>query len=82
MLKSLLAGACLAAVLAGCASTPPPPLAAADTSAKGCLTSGSRIPLGKDECASLGQSYTGDELRQTGKENTADALRMVDPAVH
>ena len=81
MFKSLLTGACLLAVLAGCAS---PPQKHADTTAASttCLTSGSRIPLSPGECASLGHSFSGDELRQTGQFNSAAALRMVDPAVH
>jgi hypothetical protein len=82
MFKTLLTGTCLLAVLAGCASAPQNRVASADSPPKGCLASGSRIPLGKDQCAAMGQSYSGDELRETGKDNTADALRMVDPVVH
>jgi hypothetical protein len=80
MFKSLLTGACLLAVLAGCASAPQKP---ADTAAARttCLTSGSRIPLSPGECASLGQSFSGDELRQTGQVNLGSALRLVDPVV-
>jgi hypothetical protein len=81
MFKSLLTGACLLAMLAGCASAPQKH---ADTTAASttCLTSGSRIPLSAGECAALGQSYSGDELRQTGQVNPGAALRMVDPVVH
>ena len=79
MFKSLLTGACLLTVLAGCASAPQKQ---ADTAAANtCLTSGSRIPHSPGECASLGQSFSGDELRQTGQINLGAALRMVDPAV-
>lgn len=78
MFKMLLTGACLA-VLAGCASAPQKPLAAADTKSKTCLTSGSRIP---GQCAP-GQSYTSEELQQTGHVgNAAAALRQLDPIVH
>ena len=81
MFKSLLTGAFLLAMLAGCASAPQKH---ADTTAASttCLTSGSRIPLSPGECASLGQSYSGEELRQTGQVNPGSALRMLDPAVH
>ena len=81
MFKSLLTDAFLVAVLAGCASAPQKHAhtTAASTT---CLTSGSRIPLSPGECASLGQSYSGDELRQTGQVNPGSALRMVDPVVH
>lgn len=81
MFKSLLTGACLLAVLAGCASAPQKH---ADTTAAArttCVTSGSRIPLSPGECAGLGQSFSGDELRQTGQINPGAALRMVDPVV-
>ncbi len=81
MFKSLLTGAFLLAMLAGCASAPQKH---ADTAAASttCLTSGSRIPLSPGECASLGQSYSGEELRQTGQVNPGSALRMLDPAIH
>ena len=81
MFKSLLTGACLMAVLAGCASAPQKH---ADTTAARttCLTSGSRIPLSPGECASLGQSFSGDELRQTGQVDIGAALRLLDPIAH
>jgi hypothetical protein len=79
MFKSLLTGACVLSVLAGCASTPQKPLASADTKPKTCLPSGSRIP----QACAPGQSYTGEELQQTGHVgDTAAALRQLDPIVH
>ena len=81
MFKSLLTGACLLAVLAGCASAPQHADTAVAKSTT-CIASGSRIPLSPGDCAALGQSYSGDELRQTGQVNPAAALRMVDPVVH
>ena len=82
MFKPLLTGACLFAVLAGCASAPQKPVASADTKPKTCLASGSRIPLSRDECAALGQSYTGEDLQQTGHVgDAAAALRQLDPVV-
>jgi hypothetical protein len=82
MFKSLLTGACLLAVLAGCASAPQKPVTTADAKPTGCLATGSRIPPSSAECAALGQSYSGDELRQTGHYDVGAALRMVDPIVH
>jgi hypothetical protein len=84
MLKSLVTGACLLALVAGCATAPQSRTNAAAnaTPNTGCLTTGSRIPLGPGECAALGQSYSGDELRQTGQVEVGPALRMLDPAVH
>ena len=68
ILKSLLTGACLLAVLAGCASAPQkhPDTAAARTT---CLTSGSRIPLSPADRPRWGNPRSGDELRQTGQVN-------------
>jgi hypothetical protein len=82
MFKSLLTSACLFAVLAGCASAPQKPVASVDARPKTCLASGSRIPRSQDECAALGQSYTGEDLQQTGHVgDTAAALRQLDPIV-
>jgi hypothetical protein len=79
MFKSLLAGACLLVLMAGCASAPQKSVAAADTKSKTCIDSGSRIP---HDCAP-GQSYTGDDIEQTGHVgNVAAALRQLDPVVH
>jgi hypothetical protein len=79
MFKSVLTGTCLLALLTGCASTPQKPVATADATPKTCLTSASRIP---HECAP-GQSYTGEDLQQTGHVgDAAAALRQLDPIVH
>jgi hypothetical protein len=83
MFKSLLSGTCLLALMAGCASAPQKPVASADARPKTCLTSGSRIPLSQNECAATGQSYTGEDLQQTGHVgDAAAALRQLDPVVH
>jgi hypothetical protein len=81
MFKSLLTGACLAAMLAGCASAPQKPADKTAAASTTCLATGSRIPLSPGDCAALGQSYSGDDLRQTGQFNPGAALRMLDPAV-
>lgn len=79
MFKSLLAGSFVFALLAGCASAPQKPVASADTKPKTCLTSGSRIP----QACAPGQSYTGDDIQQTGHVgDVAAALRQLDPVVH
>ena len=80
MFKSLLTGAFVLALLAGCASAPQNTVASADTKPKTCLASGSRIP---QECAGPGQSYTGDDIQQTGHVgDVGAALRQLDPVVH
>jgi hypothetical protein len=80
MFKSLLTGACLLAVLAGCTSAPQKHADTTAATRTGCLATGSRITPGA--CASPGQSYSGDELRETGQIDLGAALRMVDPVVH
>lgn len=78
MFKSLLTGACLLAVLAGCSSAPQKHADTTAAASTGCLATGSRIPLGT--CAP-GQSYSGEELRQTGEIDVAAALRLLDPTI-
>lgn len=45
---------------------------------------GSLIPAKKGHClqGAFGRSYSAKDLRSTGQPRTADALRMLDPAVH
>lgn len=86
MFKSLLTGACLLAVLAGCASTPQNPATSAKAAnagpGTGCVSTGSRVPLDQNQCAAIGRSYTGEELEQTGHiGDTARALQTLDPAI-
>ncbi len=80
MLKPLLTGACLMAVLAGCATTPPNRTAETGPKA-GCVATGSRVPLDKNECAAFGRSYSGEDLQRTGHIDTARALQSLDPAI-
>ncbi len=52
---------------------------------RNCLRStGSLIPAKKGQCLQgvFGRSYSAQELRNAGQQNTADALRMLDPAIH
>jgi hypothetical protein len=84
MFKSLLTGACLMAVLAGCASTSqnPTSAAAANSGPKArCLSTASRIPTDKNECAAFGRSYSGDQLQQTGHVDIGQALQTLDPSI-
>jgi hypothetical protein len=85
MFKSLLTGACLLALFAGCASAPqnqaPTAKAANAGPTTGCVTTGSRVPLDQNQCASFGRSYSGEELQQTGHIDTARALQTLDPAI-
>jgi hypothetical protein len=47
-----------------------------------CLTeTGPRLPLSPGQCASYGNSYSGQELQQTGRADVAQALRTLDPSI-
>ncbi|HEX8777940.1 MAG TPA: hypothetical protein VF738_07445 [Rhodanobacter sp.] len=45
---------------------------------------GSLIPAKRGQCLQgvFGRSYSAGDLRNTGQPKTADALRMLDPAIH
>lgn len=52
---------------------------------RNCLRdTGSMIPAKKGLClqGAFGRSYSAEDLRNTGQPKTADALRMLDPAIH
>jgi hypothetical protein len=56
------------------AKTPAPPA--------GCVQgTGSRIPEKAGQCAGVGRSYSGEELKRTGQTSPGDALSMLDPAI-
>ncbi|RCS29075.1 hypothetical protein DEO45_13495 [Rhodanobacter denitrificans] len=50
---------------------------------RNCLRStGSLIPAKEGQCLPVaGRSYSGDEVRRTGVNNTARALQMLDPSI-
>ena len=52
---------------------------------RNCLRdTGSLIPAKKGQClqGAFGRSYSARELRSTGQQDIAGALRMLDPAIH
>lgn len=62
-----------------------PPQAATRPEQRHCLRdTGSLIRAKPGQCLTgvVGRSYSAKELRSTGQINTADALRMLDPAIH
>jgi hypothetical protein len=72
--------ACVILTLCGaaCADQPSQQRVAAQA-APTCVTSGSRIP---QNCSvSPSRSYTDQAIQQTGADNTARALRMLDPDI-
>ncbi|MDB6089667.1 MAG: hypothetical protein JWN85_2451 [Gammaproteobacteria bacterium] len=83
MLRTFVTGACLAALLAACATNreaaTPAKAAAAPSS---CLTeTGPRVPLKSGRCAAYGRSYSGAQINQTGQQNAGEALQMLDPSI-
>ena len=85
MWKNTFIAAALALALGACATHPamqsPPASASAATPTAGCA-SNDRTPSASKDCASLGATYTQDQLRRTGVVgNTAQALRQLDPSI-
>ncbi len=86
MSKTLLTGGCLLLMLTACATPTPGPAtklaARAALPAPGCVPeTATRIPLKTDECAEFGHSHSQAELLRTGAVDTAEALRLLDPAL-
>ena len=86
MRKTAFIAAALALALSACATqTPvqsPPAAATAATQKAGCAPN-TFTPAADKTCASPGASYSADQLRRTGViDNTAQALRLLDPAIH
>jgi hypothetical protein len=82
MYKSLLPGACVLALLAGCATAPrnPAPVKAANANATlNCPATGSRVAVGT--CGMAGRSYSGEQLERTGATDPAHALSLLDPSI-
>jgi uncharacterized protein YceK len=90
--KVLLSGMTILA-LAGCAAAPQAAdhaspgqgaTAGATTASAsrdaGCVSSATRLP-GPANCRYPGNSYSLDDLQQTGQPNAGPALRMLDPAI-
>jgi hypothetical protein len=85
MWKNTFIAAALALCLGACATQPaaqsPPAAANAATASAGCANN-DRSPSADKTCASPGAVYTQDQLRRTGVvDNTAEALRRLDPSI-
>jgi uncharacterized lipoprotein YajG len=84
MLKTFAIGASLA-LLAGCASAPTASdktQAAAVKPPPGCVAqTATRIPVKDGECAGFGNTYTQQDLQNTGQTFVGPALQMLDPSV-
>jgi hypothetical protein len=85
MLKPFAIGACLA-LLAACAAAPKTPdttqAAAAAKPPAGCVgQTATRIPVKDSECAGFGNTYTQQDIQNTGQTYADKALGMLDPSV-
>ena len=79
-------------ILTGCAAStadtratpnPAPATSAGSTRDSTCLTStGSRLPVtASSPCAGFGRSYSGQDIRGTGKIELDQALSVLDPSI-
>jgi hypothetical protein len=85
MRKTAFIAAALVLALGACATQTavqsPPAAANAAAKTAGCAPN-TYYPGPNKDCASPGASYSADQLRQTGVvDNTAQALRLLDPAI-
>ena len=84
MLNKVLVGACVALLLAGCASRPSKPVArnAAAKPSLGCVSdTATRLPVKPNQCSGVGSTYTKQDLDRTGQPLLNDSLRMLSPAI-
>jgi hypothetical protein len=84
MLKSLATVGAFALVLAACATTSPPPqkTAAAATPPPGCVgQTATRLPVKDGACAGFGNTYTRQDIDNTGQTTADKALALMDPSV-
>ena len=86
MVKSLLictlAAAWTTTLCAGC-TNPAPRNAptAANSSAAGCVETGSRIVSKDNHCNGPGRAYSQTDIERTGQVDAGDALQRLDPSV-
>jgi hypothetical protein len=79
-----LLGIAAAVMLVGCATStrPDTKLAATTDHNVVCPTkTGSRIPPNGTDCSAPGRAYSSQDIDRTGQADTAEALRLLDPAV-
>ena len=83
MLKPTLIGACLAALLAGCATHAPGDQRVVANNPDCVQSTGTRIEDASGKCVNVpGSSYTQQDLQRTGEIDTGAALRKMDPRFH
>lgn len=84
MLKSLALAAALGLTLAACATAPSTPDKATANAkpAAACVgQTATRLPMKDDTCAGFGNTYSQQDLNNTGQPFADKALGMLDPSV-
>jgi hypothetical protein len=84
MIRALSIGILSAAALIACSTTPSHPSSrtAAAISPASCSAAGAEaMRPGLNACTAEVHTYSGKEIRQTGKTDVAHALQMLDPSV-
>jgi hypothetical protein len=87
MRKTLSFGAALLIGLAACATAPTAPRAAAVRTARqtppaGCVSgTGTTLPTSPASCTGPGNTYSSEDLQQTGATTVPGALRRLDPDI-
>ncbi len=84
MIRTLIIGILSAGALAACSTTPSRPAShtASAIPAGWCSTAdGKALRPGSPGCDSLTRTYSGEQLRQTGRTDAAHALQMLDPSI-
>ena len=84
MLKSVSSISALALLLAACATTPSstPNKTAAAQMPPGCVgQTATRIPVKEGTCAGFGNTYTKQDIDNTGQTTADKALALMDPSV-
>ena len=80
MLKTTLIGACLATLLAGCATHAPGDQRVAANNPDCVRSTGTRIEDANRKCVDApGSSYTQQDLQRTGEIDMGAALKKMDP---
>jgi hypothetical protein len=81
MLKSLVSFSAFA-LLAACATTPSTPPTAAAKPPPGCVgQTATRLPVKDGTCAGFGNTYTKQDIDNTGQVTADKALALMDPSV-
>lgn len=84
MLKLLASVGALGLLLAACATTPttPPKTAAAATLPPECVgQTATRLPVKDGTCAGFGNTYSKQDIDNTGQTTADKALALMDPSV-